>query len=137
MRRDTVEQDMFTVLHGESTPVVTRWSYTLRDPYAVTLAVRTGENTWVEWLLARELVAESLGGPAGIGDVRMGPQVVQGYEIVEIEICSIDGRAVLEVDRDLLAHFVRATVELVAIGDESRWMDLDREIAKLTQGCLE
>jgi hypothetical protein len=135
MHNDTVEQDMFTVLHGESTPVVTRWSYSLRDPFAVTLAVRTGENSWVEWLLARDLVVESLSGPAGIGDVRMGPQVVQGYEIVEIEICSIDGRAVLEVDRDLLAHFVRTTVELVPLGDESRWMDLDREIAKITQSC--
>ena len=48
MRRDTVEQDMFTVLHGESTPVVTRWSYTSDDPFAVTLAVRTGEDRWVE-----------------------------------------------------------------------------------------
>jgi hypothetical protein len=137
MRRDTVEQDMFTVLHGESTPVVTRWSYTSADPFAVTLAVRTGEDRWVEWLLARELVVESLSGPAGLGDVRMSPQVVQGYEIVEIEISSIDGRAVLEVDRDLLTHFARSTVDVVALGDEGRWMDLDREIAKITQGCLE
>jgi hypothetical protein len=91
----------------------------------------------VEWLLARELVVESLSGPAGLGDVRMNPQVVQGYEIVEIEISSIDGRAVLEVDRDLLTHFVRSTVGVVALGDEGRWMDLDREIAKITQGCLE
>jgi hypothetical protein len=32
---------------------------------------------------------------------------------------------------------VRSTVEVVALGDEGRWMDLDREIAKITQGCLE
>jgi hypothetical protein len=128
---------MFTVLHGEPAPVVTRWSYDTADPYAVTLAVRTGENRWVEWLLARDLVVESLTAAAGLGDVRMSPQVVQDYEIVEIEICSVDGRAVLEVDRDLLTHFVRATVEVVALGDEGRWMDLDREIAKITQDCLE
>lgn len=128
---------MFTVLHGESAPVVTRWSYTATDPFAVTLAVRTGENSWVEWLVARDLVVESLSGPAGFGDVRMSPQVVQEYEIVEIEICSVDGRAVLEVDRDLLTHFVRTTVDVVALGDEARWMDLDREIAKLTEDCLE
>lgn len=125
------------MLHGEAAPVVTRWSYTAADPFAVTLAVRTGENSWVEWLLGRDLVVESLSGPAGLGDVRMSPQVVQDYEIVEIEICSVDGRAVLEVDRDLLTRFVRATVEVVALGDEMRWMDLDREIARLLEGCRE
>jgi Streptomyces sporulation and cell division protein, SsgA len=136
-QRTAVEQDMFTVLHGEATPVVTRWSYTADDPFAVTLAVRTGENRWVDWLLARELVVDSLSGPAGLGDVRMSPQVVQGYDIVEIEISSVDGRAVLEVDRDLLTRFVRATVDVVAIGDEARWVDLDGEIAKIMQGCPE
>jgi hypothetical protein len=135
--RCSVEQDMFTVLHGQPAPVVTRWSYLASDPFAVTLAVRTGENRWVEWLLARELVIQSLNGPTGLGDIRMSPQVVQEYEIVEIEICSFDGRAVLEVDRDLLAHFVASSLELVPLGDEARWIDIDREIAKITQGCLE
>jgi hypothetical protein len=137
MRRHSIEQDMFTVLHGEPAPVVTRWSYAAADPYAVRLAVRTGTDRWVEWLLARDLVVESLTAPAGLGDVRMSPQVVQDYQIVEIEITSTDRRAVLEVDRDLLTHFVRRTVELVALGDEAQWMDLDVEIAMLTQGCPE
>ena len=137
MRRDQIEQDMFTVLHGEPAPVVTRWSYSTDDPFAVTLAVRVGENRWVEWLLARELVVASLTAPAGLGDVRMSPQIVQDYEIVEIEICSFDGRAVLEVDRDLLAHFITKTRAVVEVGDEHLFMDIDREIAKITQTCLE
>ena len=128
---------MFTVLHGQPAPVVTRWKYSAADPFAVTLAVRTGDNRWVEWLLARDLVVESLTGPTGLGDIRMSPQVVQDYEIVEIEISAADGRAVLEVDRDLLTHFVQATAEVVALGEESRWMDIDREIIKITQGCPE
>ncbi len=70
----------------------------------------------------------SLHGPVGCGDVRMSPQHVQGYDIVEIEICSADGRAVLEVDRDLLAEFVDASVGVVPIGDESAHVDLDAEI---------
>jgi hypothetical protein len=103
----------------------------------VTLAVRTGTNRWVEWLVARDLVSQSLTGPAGLGDIRMSPQVVQEYEIVEIEISSFDGRAVLEVDRDLLSQFIVSTLEVVPAGDESSWVDMDDEIAKITQGCPE
>ncbi|MBW0117501.1 SsgA family sporulation/cell division regulator [Pseudonocardia abyssalis] len=131
----TVSQDMFTVLHGQPAPVVTRWSYDAADPFAVTLAVRTRADRWVEWLVGRDLVLEGLEGPTGEGDIRMSPQTVQGYDIVEIEIRSTDGRAVLEVDRDLLRHFVEASAELVAFGDEHGLMDLDGEIAKLTAGA--
>jgi hypothetical protein len=44
---------------------------------------------------------------------------------------------VLEVDRDLLANFVDSTIQIVALGDESGRMDLDVEIAKITQSCAE
>lgn len=136
MNTDSVQQDMFTVLHGQPAPVVTRWTYSATDPFAVTLGVRTRQDRWVEWLLARDLVVEALTGPAGEGDIRMSPQVVQGYDIVEIEIRSTDGRAVLEVDRDLLGHFVEASTELVALGEELGQMDLDEEIAKI-MSCAE
>jgi hypothetical protein len=131
MTTDTVSQDMFAVLHGQPAPVVTRWTYTAADPFAVTLRVRTRGDRFVEWLVARDLVIESLRGPAGCGDVRMSPQHVQGYDIVEIEIRSADGRAVLEVDRDLLAEFVDASATLVQVGDESTRIDLDGEISKI------
>jgi Streptomyces sporulation and cell division protein, SsgA len=131
MTTDTVSQDMFAVLHGQPAPVATRWTYTAADPFAVTLGVRTRGDRFVEWLVARDLVIESLRGPAGCGDVRMSPQHVQGYDIVEIEIRSADGRAVLEVDRDLLAEFVDASATLVQVGDESTRIDLDGEISKI------
>lgn len=132
MTTDTVSCDMFAVLHGQPAPVVTRWTYAADDPFAVTVGVRTRSDRFVEWLVARELVIDSLHGPAGCGDVRMSPQHVQGYDIVEIEIRSTDGRAVLEVDRDLLAEFVAASMDLVQVGDEPAHMDLDAEISKLT-----
>jgi hypothetical protein len=135
MSRDLVQQDMFTVLHGQPAPVVTRWSYSAYDPFAVSLAVRTRHDRWVEWLVGRELVIAGLDGLAGEGDVRMRPLSVQGYDIVEIEISSHDGRAVLEVDRDLLRTFVEASLEMVALGDEADRMDLDGEIARLTRSC--
>jgi hypothetical protein len=137
MTTDSVQQDMFTVLHGQPVPVVTRWTYTAADPFAISLAVGTRSGRWIEWLIARDLVIDSMTGPVGEGDIRMTPQEVQGYDIVEIEIRSTDGRAVLEVDRDLLRHFIEATFDIVALGDELNRMDLDDEIAKITQSCAE
>ena len=133
---ESVTQDMFTVLHGQPAPVVTRWSYSAADPFAVTLGVRGRRNRFVEWLVARDLVIESLTGPAGCGDVRMSPQHVDGYDIVEIEIRSTDGRAVLEVDRDLLQQFVDGSLALVPVGAEGSRMNLDAEILKLSS-CAE
>lgn len=132
MSTDSVSHDMFTVLHGQPAPVVTRWTYRANDPFAVSLAVRTRHDRWVEWLVSRDLVIDALWGQAGIGDIRMARQLIQGYDIVEIEICSGDGRAVLEVDRDLLRGFLEASAEIVAIGDESGRMDLDEEIARIS-----
>jgi hypothetical protein len=137
MTPETVAHEMFTVLHGQPAPVVTRWTYRAADPFAVTLGVRARGDRFVEWLVARDLVIESLTGPTGCGDVRMSPQQVQGYDIVEIEIRSHDGRAVLEVDQDLLRSFVAATLEMVPVGAEADRMDLDGEIARITRSCAE
>jgi Streptomyces sporulation and cell division protein, SsgA len=137
MGKDLVQQDMFTVLHGQPAPVVTRWSYSAYDPFAVSVAVRARHDRWVEWLVGRELVVAGLDEPAGEGDVRMRPLSVQGYDIVEIEISSNDGRAVLEVDRALLRTFVASTLEVVALGAEADRMDLDGEIARITRSCAE
>jgi hypothetical protein len=132
MTSDTVSRDVFTVLHGQPAPVVTRWTYTIADPFAVTLGVRTRGDRFVEWLVARDLVLDALHGPAGCGDVRMSPQRVHGRDVVEIEIRMGDGRAVLEVDRDLVAEFLDASNALVPVGTESGHVDLDAEIDKLT-----
>lgn len=137
MTSDSVRQDMFTVLHGQPTPIVTRWSYQVGDPYAVTLAVRVEHNHWIEWLLARELLVEAMDGPVGEGDIRMTPRIALGYDIVEIEIRSTDGRAVLEVDHDLLRRFVDSTTELVPMGTENDHVDLDEEIARITRRMAE
>jgi hypothetical protein len=136
MATDTVSQDMFAVLHGQPAPVVTRWSYSAADPYAVTLGVRTRGDRFVDWLLGRELVIDSLRGSVGDGDIRMSPQQVQGYDIVEIEIRSTDGRAVLEVDRDLLTEFIDASTGLVPVGTEPDHVDIDAEIEKITSRAV-
>lgn len=132
MTSDSIQQDVFTVLHGQASPIVSRWTYRADDPYAISFAVRRSTDRWVEWLVARDLVIEGLTTPCGIGDIRMRPQRVDGYDVVEIEIRSDTGSAVLEVDRDLLAHFVHGSLEIVDLGEEPDHLNLDEAIARLT-----
>jgi sporulation and cell division protein SsgA len=137
MTSEAVRQDMFTVLHGQATPIVTRWGYQASDPFAVTLAVRIQQGHWIEWLVARDLVVQALDEATGEGDIRMTPRTASGYDVVEIEIRSTDGRAVLEVDHDLLHQFVHATTAVVALGEESAHVDLDEAIARITRSTAE
>lgn len=132
MSGDTVVQDMFALLRQAAAPVVTRWTYDTTDPFAVTLGIQTRGKRWVDWVMARDLLIEGLSGPTGIGDVRLRPEATEDYDIVLIEICSPDGRAALEVDRDLLTHFVDEMLAAVPAGSETSAIDMDAEIQKIT-----
>src|SRR5262249_5948903 len=123
-----VAHDMFALLHKAAAPVVTRWTYCSDDPFAVTIEIQTRGNRFVDWLLARDLLVDGLEEPAGIGDVRVRPDNVGEWDVTLIEICSPDGHAVLEVDRDLLRHFVQATIDLIPLGCEGMAFDIDAEI---------
>lgn len=132
---ETVAHDMFALLHQSAAPVVTRWTYSADDPFAVTLAIQTRGDQCVDWVLARDLLVAGLTGPAGIGDVRVRPARMDEWDVALVEIRSPDGRALLEVDRDLLQQFVDATVEAVPLGGESTLIDMDAEIEKITRSC--
>ena len=132
---DAVAHDMFALLHEAAAPVVTRWTYCADDPYAVTLEIQTRGDRCVDWVLARELLVAGLSAPAGIGDVRVRPARMGQWDVTLVEICSPDGHAVLEVDRDLLRQFVDATIEVVPLGDEGAAVDMDAEIEKITRSC--
>lgn len=132
---DTVAHDMFALLHEAAAPVVTRWTYSTDDPFAVTLAIQTRGNRCVEWVLARDLLVTGLDAATGIGDVRVRPAQMDEWDVMLVEIRSPDGEAVLEVDRDLLQQFVEATIEAVPLGSESATMDLDGEIEKIMRSC--
>ena len=116
---DTVAHDMFALLHEAAAPVVTRWIYRSDDPFAVTVEIQTRGNRCVDWVLARELLMAGLIAPGGIGDIRVRPATVGRWEVTLVEICSPDGHAVLEVDRELLRQFVKATTDIVPLGSEA------------------
>ncbi len=134
---EAVAHDMFALLHEAAAPVVTRWVYYADDPFAVTVEIQTRGNRFVDWVLARELLVAGLSAPAGIGDVRVRPANMGEWEVTLVEICSPDGRAVLEVDRDLLRQFVQATIDAVPLGSESAVFDIDAEIEKITRSCAD
>ena len=132
-----VAHDMFALLHEAAAPVVTRWTYSTDDPFAVTIEIQTRGNRFVDWVLARDLLITGLSTPAGIGDVRVRPANMGEWEVVLVEICSPDGHAVLEVDRELLRQFVQATIDVIPLGSEGMAFDIDAEIEKITRSCAD
>ncbi|MBO0850946.1 MAG: SsgA family sporulation/cell division regulator [Pseudonocardia sp.] len=133
---DRVRQDMFAVLHGQETPLLTRWQYRADDPFAVMLSISRPNGRWIDWLMSRELLVAGLAGQAGIGDVRLATFEDDEFDVLEVRIGDDEGFAALEFDRELLERFVDATYEIVAEGEESTMIDVEAEIEKLTDTCF-
>jgi hypothetical protein len=134
-RIDSVQQDMFAVLHGQETPLLTRWSYRADDPFAVMLSIARPSGRWIDWLMARDLIIAGLEAPAGIGDVQLTPFTDDEFDVLEVKIGDDEGFASLEFDRDLIEWFLDATYDIVAVGAESTVMDVEAEIEKITNSC--
>ncbi|TNC22216.1 SsgA family sporulation/cell division regulator [Amycolatopsis alkalitolerans] len=133
MRTDVVEQHQFVTLNGCGTPVFSRWSYIAGDPYVVMLAFRTDRGRWIEWSFGRDLLIEGLVEPAGLGDVRVRPDLAFERDLLVIELESPDGYAVVEMRRRDVEKFVDATCQVVAPGTESELLDIDAFIARISK----
>lgn len=133
---DQVRQDMFAILHGQETPLLTRWRYRADDPFAITMSISRRNGRWIDWLMSRELLVAGLVEEAGIGDVRFTPYEDGEFDVLEVRIGDDDGSATLEFDRELVERFVNATYEIVAAGEEPAMIDVEAEIEKLTDTCF-
>ena len=129
MPHDVVEQHQFVTLNGCATPVFSRWSYAAHDPYAVALSFRAQHGEWIEWVFARDLLITGLSEPAGLGDVRVRPDLSFEEDMFVIELESPDGYAVVETRRREVVSFLEATAGLVPVGAESARVDVDGFIA--------
>ncbi|HEY8373718.1 MAG TPA: SsgA family sporulation/cell division regulator [Pseudonocardiaceae bacterium] len=116
-------------------PVQVELRYDTQDPYAVVAAFRTGRAGWVEWVFARDLLADGLIAEAGMGDVRIRP-AADNPEVVLIELSSPSGHAVFEASAQELAEFLDRTYDVVVPGNENLWVDLDRALAQLLSNDL-
>jgi hypothetical protein len=131
MDTGVVEQHQFVTLDCWGAPVLSRWSYHLADPYGVTLAFRARPGRWIEWCFGRDLLAEGLWEPAGLGDVRVRPDREFEDDLVLIELQSPNGHALVELRREDVERFVDATVRAVPFGGESELVDIDAFIAQV------
>nr|WP_240982735.1 SsgA family sporulation/cell division regulator [Streptomyces sp. S3(2020)] len=55
-------------------PVLAHLDYDASDPFAVTVAFSHEGRVLARWRLDREMLAEGLTGPVGLGDVRLRPE---------------------------------------------------------------
>jgi hypothetical protein len=111
-------------------PVRVELRYDTRDPYAVVAAFRTGKAGWVEWVFARDLLADGLIAAAGEGDVRIRPST-DDPEVVMVELSSPSGHAVFEASAQEFADFLDRTYDVVLPGNEHLWVDVDEALSQM------
>jgi hypothetical protein len=116
--------------HG-SVPLVASLYYSAEDPYAIRMAFHVGTDEPVEWIFARDLLAVGLECPAGEGDVQVWPGEDGEDEVLNIALSSPFGEAQFVAPRDSTAAFLTRTYEVVALGHESEYVDVDGELDEL------
>ncbi|WP_101376628.1 SsgA family sporulation/cell division regulator [Saccharopolyspora spinosa] len=115
---------------GVIAPVGVELRYDSRNPYEIAMKLNVGTDGQVDWVIARDLLADGLIAEAGEGDVRIRPRL-DSSGVVVIELSSPSGQASFEVDADQLVDFVNDTYDVVAPGDEHRWMNVDEVLSRL------
>jgi Streptomyces sporulation and cell division protein, SsgA len=108
--------------------------YDAADPYAVDIVFHTGEPRGVRWVFARDLLAEGLFRESGDGDVHVAPLFDDsGRHVIQIELRSPDGEAILQAPADGLEAFLDSTYAIVPQGSESSHIDLDLLVETLRE----
>ena len=110
-------------------PVEAELVYDPEDPYAVAVVFHTGQGR-VEWMFARDLLADGLLTPSGEGDILVRP-AADDPERVLVELNAPTGFAILSAVAEEVAEFLDQTYDVVQPGEEDLWIDFDRELQKL------
>lgn len=127
---DTAIELRLLVPEQPSLPLPVSLRYRSGDPYAVTVRFE-GTQEQVEWVFARDLLAAGLDGADGLGDVRVRAVQDSGEDVVIISLASPDGRADLEADAGDLRAFLNRTQQVVPLGAEHHFLDVDSELQEL------
>ncbi|MEV7043720.1 SsgA family sporulation/cell division regulator [Amycolatopsis sp. NPDC051061] len=107
--------------------------YDTTDPFAVTLSFGHLIGVWSDWALSRELLFEGMAAPAGEGDVRIRPSVLDP-DLVLLHLESPSVHADFSADRRQLGEFLDCSADLVPCGREAERMDIDAVIAQVLGG---
>ncbi|MGI5441368.1 SsgA family sporulation/cell division regulator [Streptomyces shenzhenensis] len=104
--------------------VLAHLTYDAGDPFAVTAVFGHDDHVLARWRLDREMLAEGLRGPVGIGDVRLRPVATGMWQELRIDLLGDvrpDGgrhHAVVFAWAPAVAAFLRESRELVPPGRE-------------------
>jgi hypothetical protein len=118
-------------------PLVASLHYSGSDPYAIRMAFHVGTEEPVEWIFARDLLADGLMTPEGDGDVQIWPSSpvvdadggVQGpLSVLNVKLSSPFGEAHFEAPAEAIANFLDKTYRIVRMGKESEVIDIDAEL---------
>jgi Streptomyces sporulation and cell division protein, SsgA len=125
-------------------PLVASLHYSGSDPYAIRMAFHVGPEDPVEWIFARELLADGMTTPVGDGDVQIWPSApatekdagpggeIRGpLSVLNIKLSSPFGEAHFEAPVDAIASFLDRTYGIVRMGQESAVIDIDAELNSL------
>jgi hypothetical protein len=133
----TISRIELTLVVGDGCAwtVPSTFRYEPSEPFAVHLQMTAGDYV-VGWTFSRDLVADGLERPAGLGDVRVHPCLDEdGSAVVRLALSSPDGEAVLEVPAQELAQFLKESYCSVPVGSETEHLDVDAALADLLAGC--
>jgi hypothetical protein len=118
-------------------PLVASLFYSGEDPYAIRIAFHVGLDEPVEWIFARDLLAEGIEGRTGQGDVQVWPSAAaadpesgesDGGDVLNIELSSPFGQAHFEAPVKDITDFLRRTYRIIEAGTESEHVDVEAEL---------
>lgn len=110
---------------GRPMPVNADLRYDSADPYAVCLSLHTDTGRTVDWIFARDLLADGIYRRTGIGDVVVEPIPARQVDYVRITLGTGTPRFHAQLPARAVLAFVRRTQSLVRPGTEGRHIDLD------------
>jgi hypothetical protein len=116
--------------HG-GVPLMASLRYRGDDPYAIRMSFYVGMDDPVEWLFARDLLAVGTQSPVGDGDVRVWPSPACDQDVLNISLSSPFGQAHFEASLTALSAFLRRTYEVVPLGREGDFIDIEGELRDL------
>ncbi len=118
-------------------PLVASLHYSASDPYAIRMAFHVGPEEPVEWIFARELLADGMATLEGDGDVQiwpsspaMGPdgEIRGPLSVLNLKLSSPFGEAHFEAPADAISNFLDRTYSIVRMGRERDVIDIDAEL---------
>ncbi|MGW2657021.1 SsgA family sporulation/cell division regulator [Streptomyces sp. NPDC001478] len=120
--------------------VLTRLYYSPDMPHSVEVTFHLGDDhAPVAWNIGRDLLRDGLSGPAGLGDVQIGPASLDSRTL-SLRLYSPHGTAEFSVPGQALDFFLQRTTKAVPYGREAEapgfLASLDHALASmLTDPC--